>query len=520
MLRFGRATVVFMAAVCLAAILIALPNFFAASWRQAHWPSWLPNRTVNLGLDLQGGAHLLIQVELSELRREFLNEQQQTILKILKEKNLTPLSVQPDSLEVILQFDALDAAETAASALKNSNDGSFGVTVRDLIVTVLIPQRDVQLTEDRAVGRALEIIRNRIDATGTKEPVVQRQGRDQIVVQLPGVQDPGRVKALLGRTAKLSFHLVNTDIGITDRKTAAVPPNTQLLPFSGGRGYAAVFRRALVNGDELIDSHGSFHENQAVVAFRFNTSGSKKFGRATSENVGKPFAIVLDGEVISAPRINEPITSGSGIISGNFTPKSAEDLALLLRSGALPVPLSVVEERTIGPGLGADSIRAGTSASIISLIATVIFMIAVYGLFGGFATLALAMNLVLLLAAMSLFGATLTLPGLAGIVLTIGMAVDANVLIYERIREEVKLGQGVFAALQTGFGRVYSTIVDANVTMLISALMLYIFGTGTIKGFAVTLTLGVLTSMFTAVMLTRYIVVVWLQRTKPKELPI
>jgi preprotein translocase subunit SecD len=520
MLRFGRTTVIFMATICLAALIIALPNFFAASWRATHWPSWLPNRTVNLGLDLQGGAHLLIQVELDELRREFLIEKQQNLLNILKEKNLKPLSVKIENTQITLKFEALDAAELANTTIKQNTEESFGTSVQDLIVTVLIPQEDIKLTEDRAVGRALEIIRNRIDATGTKEPVVQRQGRNQIVVQLPGVHDPARVKALLGRTAKLTFHLVNTDIGITDRKTAAVPPNTQLLPFAGGRTYAAVFRRALVNGDELVDAHGSFHENEAVVAFRFNTSGSRKFARATSENVGKPFAIVLDGEVISAPRINEPITSGSGIISGSFTPKSAEDLALLLRSGALPVPLSVVEERTVGPGLGADSIRAGTTASIISLIATVIFMIAVYGLFGGFATLALAMNLVLLLAAMSLFGATLTLPGLAGIVLTIGMAVDANVLIYERIREEVKLGQGVLGALQTGFGRVYSTIVDANVTMLISALMLYIFGTGTIKGFAVTLTLGVITSMFTAVMLTRYIVVVWLHRTKPKELPI
>jgi preprotein translocase subunit SecD len=276
----------------------------------------------------------------------------------------------------------------------------------------------------------------------------------------------------------------------------------------------------MVAGDDLIDSRGTFQENNPVVSFRFNTAGAKKFGKATSENVQKLFAIVLDGDVISAPRINEPITGGSGIISGNFTAKSAEDLALLLRSGALPVPLMVIEERTVGPGLGADSIAAGTNAALISLVATVVFMIAVYGLFGGFATIAVVFNLVLMLAVMSVLGATLTLPGLAGIVLTIGMAVDANVLIYERIREEATLGRSVTAALETGFSRVLSTIVDANVTTLISALMLYTFGSGPVKGFAVTLAVGILTSMFTAVVLTRYMVVSWLHTTKPKKLPI
>lgn len=532
MTRYTTTKTLLLAFVCAIGVLFALPNFFSDEWRTAHWPSFLPQQTVNLGLDLQGGSHLVLQVGLDELGKEFAAEKRADATRLLRAKNLEAVSVAQEGMTLLFRFDALDKAENAANALKADNANPLAVSVDDVTVSLALSPVELKAMEDAALARSLEIIRGRIDATGTKEPVIQRQGRDQIVVQLPGVQDPARVKALIGKTAKLSFHLVNEDIGangITNNNNSPLPANTQFFPFiernttgalAAQKTYIAVYRRAMVAGEDLIDSRGTFQENRPVVSFRFNTSGAKKFGKATTENVQKLFAIVLDGEVISAPRINEPIVGGSGVISGNFTAKSAEDLALLLRSGALPVPLVVIEERTVGPGLGADSIAAGTNAAAVSLVATIVFMIAVYGLFGGFATIAVVFNLVLMLAVMSVLGATLTLPGLAGIVLTIGMAVDANVLIYERIREEATLGRSVTAALETGFSRVLSTIVDANVTTLISALMLYTFGSGPVKGFAVTLAVGILTSMFTAVVLTRYMVVSWLHATKPKKLPI
>ena len=374
-----------------------------------------------------------------------------------------------------------------------------------------------------AVQQSIEIVRRRVDETGTREPTIQQQGDDRILVQLPGIDDPERIKRLLGKTAKMSFHLVDQRNSVESAMAGRIPPGSWLLPSEGeDRRMYLIRKRVMVSGDTLIDAQPSTDSrtNEPVVTFRFDTAGAKRFGSATSKNVGKLFAIVLDRKVISAPVIREPILGGSGQISGSFSFQSAQDLALLLRAGALPAPLTILEERSVGPGLGADSIAAGKIASIIGIILVVVFMVAAYGLFGFMADIALIVNMVLILGALSFLQATLTLPGIAGIVLTIGMAVDANVLVFERIREEVRSGRTPISSIDAGYTRAFTTIIDANLTTLIAALLLYAFGSGPVRGFAVTLSIGIITSMFTAIMLTRLMIVIWLRRTKPDVLPL
>jgi protein-export membrane protein SecD len=381
----------------------------------------------------------------------------------------------------------------------------------------------------QAVEQSIEIIRRRIDETGTKEPTIQREGANRILVQLPGVDNPEHVKALLGRTAKLTFQLVDQSVSVEDARRGRLPPGDEILPSaedgrgsrnSGSQGAYVVRKRAMVGGEMLVDAQATFQNNEPVVSFRFDSVGARRFGDVTRENVGKPFAIVLDNKVISAPVIREAITGGSGIISGSFTVQSASDLALLLRAGALPAPITILEERSVGAELGADSIRAGTLASIIGVGLVVIFMVLFYGLFGVFADIALFFNLCLLLAALSLLGATLTLPGIAGIALTMGMAVDANVLIYERIKEEVRSGRSILSALEAGFSRAFGTILDSHVTTLVAGILLYWLGSGPVKGFAVTLSIGVLTSLFSAILVTRLQIVTWVRQSKPKAIPL
>ena len=378
----------------------------------------------------------------------------------------------------------------------------------------------------QALDQSIEIIRRRIDETGTKEPTIQRQGEDRILVELPGVSNPEHVKALLGKTAKLTFQLVDQSVTVDQARRGRLPPGDEILPAEsaqGDRGGPAAYvvrRRVMVGGDMLTDAQATFQQNEPVVSFKFDAAGARRFGDATQENVGKPFAIVLDNKVISAPVIREPILGGSGIISGSFTVQSASDLALLLRAGALPAPITILEERTVGAELGADSIHAGALASIVGVVLVVIFMMLFYGLFGLFADIALIFNLCLMLAALSLLGATLTLPGIAGIALTMGMAVDANVLIYERIREEVRSGRSVLSSLEAGFTRAFGTILDSHVTTLVAGLLLYWLGSGPVKGFAVTLSIGVLTSLFSAILVTRLQIVTWVRRWKPKEIPL
>ncbi len=365
-------------------------------------------------------------------------------------------------------------------------------------------------------------MRRRIDEVGTREPTIQRQGNNRILVQVPGEKDPESIKRLLGQTAKLTFHLVDLEVPLQQALAGNLPPGSELMPSSeqGGGEQVVVRKRIEVSGESLVDAQPTYQDNQPVVSFRFNSVGARKFGEVTREHVGELLAIVLDGKVISSPRIREPILGGSGVISGSFTTQSADELAVLLRAGALPAPLEIVEERSVGPDLGADSVRAGKIAGVVAFAAVMVFMVVYYGLFGIIADLALVANLFLMFGALSALQATLTLPGIAGIVLTIGMAVDANVLIYERIREEARRGRTPLAAVDAGFREAQRTIIDANLTTLIAAVLLYAFGSGPVRGFAVTLGIGIITTMFTAISLSRLLVASWLWRARPAMLPV
>jgi len=370
------------------------------------------------------------------------------------------------------------------------------------------------------MAQAVEVIRKRIDELGTREPTIVRQGKNRIVVQVPGLQDPSALKALLGKTAKLEFKLVDINADPAEVAQGRAPPGSQILPSIDGQP-VVLKRRAVITGDQLVDAQVSNDESGSpAVSFRFDSAGGRRFAKATQENVGKPFAIILDNKVISAPRINGAILGGSGIITGNYTTESANNFAILLRSGKLPVELKVIEERTVGPDLGADSIKAGTLAAVVATLAVAVLMIATYGRFGVYSVLALILNIIMILGIMSVVGATLTLPGIAGLVLTIGAAVDANVLINERIREEQRKGRGVIASVEVGYRDATRTIWDANSLNIIVAIIMFLFGSGPIKGFAVVLSIGIATSVFTAVTVTRLMVSRWLTAKRPAALAI
>ncbi|MDD2326122.1 MAG: protein translocase subunit SecD [Alphaproteobacteria bacterium] len=508
--------------ICVLGLLYALPNVLGAetvAWMQKHLPSFMPTQTVNLGLDLRGGSHLLLEVDVKEVigeQMQGLLEQTRTDLR--KEKvGYTDLALRDEGLT----FKLTDTANSdKAREVLLQSDPKLSIAETNGVFTVKMKEEQILARESAAMEQSIEIVRRRIDETGTREPSIQKQGDARILVQLPGLDDPGRIKKLLGQTAKLSFRLVDESASADPQ--GRLPVGTERLPSAeeAGRSWV-VQKRVMVSGDTLEDAQLSFDNGGApCVSFRFAAQGARRFGDATAANVGRLFAIVLDGKVISAPVIREPIFGGSGIISGHFTTESAHDLALLLRAGALPAPIKVIEERTIGPGLGADSIKAGTYACIVGMVLVMISVVVCYGLFGIFANIALLINMALIFAALSFLQATLTLPGIAGIVLTIGMAVDANVLIFERMREESRLGRAVIPALDAGYKRALSSIMDANITTLIAAFLLFTFGSGTIKGFAVTLSIGIITSIFSAVMVSHLIIVWWTQIKKPKELPI
>ena len=482
-------------------------------------PSFLPGKHINLGLDLQGGSHLLLRVDMDVVEQERLDSIGETIRQEFRNDKIrfAGLKVIDKAVRVTIRnADDADKAKAVFSELGN------GMTVTNEALDFAISFSDAGLTElqSNTIAQSIEIIRRRLDPEGTKEPIIQRQGLDRVLVQLPGVDDPEAVKRLLGRTAKLTFQLV--DMRITAQEAVErgrVPPGSVLLPSDSeeGRNFV-VEKRVMVSGEMLENATASFDQNnQPAVSFQLDSAGAKRFGRVTGSNIGRPFAIILDGKVVSAPTIQSQIF-GSGQITGNFTVAETNELSLILRAGALPAPLVVMEERSIGPGLGADSIEAGKIAAIVGLCLVIIYMFLSYGTFGILADMALLVNVVLIVAALSALQATLTLPGIAGIVLTMGMAVDANVLIFERIREELKRGRSVMAAIDGGYQRAISTIVDSNLTTLFAASFLYIFGSGPIKGFAVTLGIGIATSMFTAVMVTRLFIVLWLERKKPNEL--
>jgi len=529
MLHFPRWKIFLIVGSCLLFVILAIPSFMPEKMRES-LPSFMPKHAVNLGLDLQGGSHLLLEVDFDAFMREQLVNLSDEIRTNFRSDKIgyKGLGLSEGKVTFSLRDDF------TGDIKRTLNDVSPDLDITDngnLSYTVSFSDKWQKTSRKQVIEQSLEIVNRRVNETGTKEPIIQRQGSERIVLQVPGLDNPEHLKNLLGRTAKMTFHMVDESVTPQDLEAGVVPAGTRILSADasdkrGNKGERphkyAVQSRVMLSGDMLVDAHTSYDNqtNEPVVSFRFNTTGARKFGDITSENVGKPFAIVLDNKVITAPVIRSPIIGGSGIISGNFTTESANDLSLLLRAGALPAPLKIIEERSVGPSLGADSIAAGTKASVIGISLVIIFMVVFYGLFGFFADIAMLINAFMTIALLSLFEATLTLPGIAGIVLTVGMAVDANVLIYERMREEIRNGKSPYAAVEDGFRMAFGTIFDSHVTTLVAALILYEFGTGTVKGFAVTLAIGIICSLYTAVLVTRLMVVTWLKAKRPKVLPI
>jgi preprotein translocase subunit SecD len=524
MLHFGRLKAVLVLVVCAVAVALAAPNFLTREQAEA-LPAWLPHRQINLGLDLQGGSHLLLQVDTAAVLRERMESLLDQVRDELRKARIRYQDLRIDGAAVSVSIPDAAQLEQARGILRavdpdtvlEADGGQFRLA---------LTEQAVWQRQGAAIEQSLEIVRRRIDETGTREPSIQRQGTDRILVQLPGVDDPQRIKALIGKTAKMTFHLLDDTADVSESLSGRPPAGSMVLPLIDRRAPAGqerrvvVRKRVMVSGENLIDAQPTFQQGEPIVSFRFDAVGGKRFGDITSQNVGKNLAIVLDGQVISAPQIREPILGGSGVITGGFSVDEAQDLSLLLRAGALPAPLTVLEERTVGPGLGSDSIAAGELAGLVGSICVVVFMIVAYGTFGLIANVALVANAIMLVAAMSVLQATLTLPGIAGIVLTIGMAVDGNVLIFEHIREETRGGRTPVSAIDSGFTRALTTIIDANLTTLFAAAFLYAFGSGPVRGFAVTLGIGIMTSMFTAVTLTRLMVVTWLRRARPRALAI
>ena len=520
--------------VVLAGILIALPNAFSPSFR-ARLPHFLPNQAVNLGLDLQGGSYLLLQVDYDAVLRDRAESLVGDMRAGFRKAQIpfTDLNGHGDIVSVrVTDPSRLDEARTLLQGMNPTMSGSvLAVGGREYEMTepgngvfsMRMADAYKTLTRQQVMDQSIEVVRRRIDELGTKEPTIEMSGEDRILVQVPGLQDPTQLKEILGKTAKMSFQLVDEQ---ADPNASAPPIGDAILPMMNRDKNApeqkvVVQRRVMVSGDRLTDASQGFDQNgQPVVDFRMDSVGARQFGDVTKEHVGHRFAIVLDNQVITAPNINTPILGGSGYIEGGFTTTTANNLAILLRAGALPAPLHPIEERTVGAELGKDSVDSGRWAAIAGLGLVALFMVLRYGLFGLFADVALTLNVVLLLAALTAFGATLTLPGIAGIVLTMGMAVDANVLIYERIREEQRNGRSMLAAIDTGFRRAMATIIDANMTHLIASLILFELGTGPVKGFAVALGVGIITSFFTSVMVTRLIVITWLNTARPRTLTI
>lgn len=529
MVVFSRLRVCVVSAVCFLGALFALPNVLPDGVRTA-MPSWF-QKTVNLGLDLRGGSHLQLQVDIHTVSKELLANILTETRRKLRAKQIKYKDLRLNANPMSITFTLLTPEEApAAIKLMKSVDGdlTFG-EVREGVVTAQLSDQAIAKKNQGVVEQSIEVVRRRIDATGTKEPVIQRQGEGRIIVQLPGVSDPSEIRRLIGTTARLSFQWVDESVQpIVEAKGSkaylpAPPLGSVYMPEERPDGttvYLAIKKPIIIRGDTLVDAQATFNEHsQPVVSIKFNNIGRQQMHEA-SKHLKKQFAIVLDNKVISAPVFQDTIPSGSAQISGRFTVAEANELALLLRAGALPAPLKVIEECTVGPSLGEDSIAYGKRATMIAFVMIAAFMLLVYSYLGLFADIALAMNVVLLFAGLSLIGATLTLPGIAGIALTIGMAVDANVLIFERIKEELRAGVRVMAAVDAGYRRAFSAILDSNLTTLLGAGILYAFGTGPVRGFSVTLALGVVISLFTALTLTQMLMVSWLRLRKIQKLPI
>ncbi|MFY0648820.1 protein translocase subunit SecD [Sulfitobacter geojensis] len=540
---------ILIALTCALGIWLALPNAFYAPVEQhndavaeielsgstetleaqkALWPEWMPSQLVNLGLDLRGGAHLLAEVRVEEVYANRMAAQWPEVRDALR--SLTPVRRQQspaDELRVRLNdetkmAEAMEIVRGLARPVATlTGAGGTDIDVRGDagVIIVTLSEAEKQATNERTMQQSLEIIRRRIDEVGTREPTIQRQGAERILIQVPGIGSAAELKEIIGTTAQLTFSPV-----VSRGSDANANPGigNKLIPSVDEPGaYYVVETAPVVTGEELVDAQPSFDQNgRPAVSFRFNTSGARKFGDYTAANIGSPFAIVLDDEVISAPTIQSHIPGGSGIITGNFDVETSTNLAILLRAGALPAGLDFLEERTVGPELGQDSIDAGKIATIVAFVAVLFFMFVSYGLFGVFANIALIINVAMIFGLLSLVGATLTLPGIAGIVLTVGMAVDANVLIFERIREELKTAKGPARAISLGYEKALSAIIDANITTLITAVILFVMGSGPVRGFAITLGFGIITSVFTAIFVTRLLVVIWFERARPKTIEV
>ena len=534
MLQIARWKAALIFLVVVAAIVVVIPNFFSASTVEK-WPSWLPHQQVVLGLDLQGGAYLLYEVD----RTDYIEKRLRTLVSDIRKAMLedprigyTGLGVQGQAVQLrVRDLDRLADVRKRLEPLRNPLNTSligggsvdeFDLTVADDgLVRFVYSEAGLTQRIRGIVQQSIEVINRRINELGTTEPSIQRQGDDRILVEAPGLGDPERLKSLVGQTAQLTFHLVQSAITADQAGSTAPQPGTIQVPSEEDpKTVYVVDDTPLMTGEDLVDAQAGFdsRSNEPVVNFRLSTSGARKFGDVTAKNVGKPFAIVLDDKVISAPVIREPILGGSGQISGNFTVQKANDLAILLRAGSLPAKLTIVEERTVGPGLGADSIRAGKVAAAIGTVLVALFMFAAYGFFGLIANIAVIVNVTMIFAVLTVLGATLTLPGIAGIVLTVGMAVNSNVLIYERIREEFRSGRTAIAAIDVGFQRALGTILDANITTMIAALVLMQLGSGPIRGFAVTNAIGIVTTVFTAFTFTRLVISAWVAWRRPNRI--
>lgn len=525
MLHYPKWKMLLVVITAISFVFMALPNALSDHWRK-NLPDFLPKDTVPLGLDLRGGAHLLLEVDvahyLNERYADLANHVRSALRKnhigytggIRKTAKAVQFTIRPETLKGGVDLAQLFYDLDADITMQREGDA----------ITLYYEDAALKNIRNQLIAQSLEIVSRRVNETGTKEPIIARQGDDRIVVQVPGLQNPEQLKKLLGKTARMTFHLVNENITPEQMASGIVPPSTRVVaalnPRSGYTDQYAVFAEVALSGELLTDAKATFSEGQPVVSFTFNAQGARIFGEVTANHVGERFAVVLDDRVITAPVMRVPILDGRGIIEGNFTVESANELALLLRAGALPAPLNIIEERSVGPSLGQDSIDAGTTAAVVGTVLVIVFMLLAYGLFGVFACVALMVNLVMILGALSALQATLTLPGIAGLVLTMGMAVDANVLIFERIRDEIRAGKSPIAAIDGGFKTAFGTIVDANITTLIAALLLFTFGSGPVKGFAVTLSIGILCSMFTAIMLTRLMVASWFKARKPASLPL
>ena len=554
MLNLPRWQTIAILAITLLSGVFALPNLLPASVLD-HLPSWYQQSRINLGLDLRGGAHFLLEADLRSVLNERLTNLSDSVRAELRKQQVgfKDVTVEPGRAVIVTLRD--EGQRTKALEAIRAIDASLAVSGQGDTVRLAYSDQDLFRRKKEVIDQSIEILRRRVDETGTIEPTIVRQGDERILLQVPGIKDTTDLKRKINQTAKLTFHLVNEDAAMAGAG-APVPPTTYMVPTRDGmqelrrtnpkawdeiqaanprlspeticRRFQPqclpVLKRVVVGGEDLDDAKATFEQQQGgrpIISFTFNAAGGRAFCAATRANVGKRLAIQLDNEIISAPVVQSPICGGSGIITGTFTTQQTQEQALLLRSGALPATLSIIEERTVGADLGADAIRSGTVAAIVGTVLVAIFMFVAYGpIFGGFANLAMLVNLLMVFAGMSILGASLTLPGIAGLVLTVGMAVDSNVLIYERVREEKALGRSAFSSLATGYERAMSAIVDANLTTLIAGVLLFGFGSGPIRGFATTLSLGLLTSMFSSTIFTRMLLAVWVRWRRPTELVI